>query len=371
MISAKEIQKLTLNFTVLYVEDEEELRNRVSVFLNKFFKEVTLASNGKEGLELYNGQDIVITDINMPKMNGLEMSKQIKSINNSQNILIISAYSDTDYFIESIKIGIDGYVLKPIDNLQFQETLYKISNKIKNDQEIKKLSEKQAKLASLGKMMDAIAHQWKQPLSFISTLSSSLPMKIENNMEVTHENILDNSSLIMKQIDHLVETIDDFREFFRPNKKLEHLSIKYLIDSVLNLMQITLMKENIKINLKCDETIKIDVIPNEFKHVFINLFNNSKDAYLTLDNEIEKNINIDVYNENETVIIKFKDNAGGIPLNIIDNIFELNFTTKADGKGSGIGLYMTKQIIEKFRGSIEVYNSENGACFDIKLLNKY
>ena len=367
MINTKEIQKLASNFTVLYVEDEEKLRDRASVFLNKFFKEVTLASNGKEGLELYNGQDIVITDINMPKMNGLEMSKQIKSINNSQNILIVSAYSDADYLIESIKIGVDGYVLKPIDNLQFQETIYKILEKIKNNQDVKELSEKQAKLASLGKMMDAIAHQWKQPLSFISTLSSSLSMKIENDMEVTYDDIVNNSSLIIKQIDHLVETIDDFRDFFRPNRMIEHSSVKHLIDSVLNLMQITLMKENIRINLKCDETIKINVISNEFKHVFINLINNSKDAYSTLDKEVEKNINIDVLGNNEAVIIEFKDNAGGIPLNIIDNVFVSNFTTKADGKGSGIGLFMTKQIIEKFGGSVEVYNSEDGACFKMTL----
>ena len=137
MIDLKKFKELAEDFTVLYVEDEKKLRDSVTVYLNKFFKHVDTAEDGEEGLELYKQKyyDLVMTDIQMPKMNGLEMAAEIKSINQDQNILIISAYSDTLNFTTSIKLGVDGYILKPIEYSQLNETLHKTLYKLKKFRE--------------------------------------------------------------------------------------------------------------------------------------------------------------------------------------------------------------------------------------------
>lgn len=130
----KEIKELVGNFNLLYVEDEESLRETSSSMFKYLFKKVDTAQNGKEGLELYkeNSYDIVITDINMPILDGLEMSKQIREINPEQTIIITSAYSDSEKLMETIKIGLDSYLVKPIDWEQLLKVLKKVSLNIKN-----------------------------------------------------------------------------------------------------------------------------------------------------------------------------------------------------------------------------------------------
>ena len=129
----KELKKLCSNFTLLYVEDDENIAKVFLVYLEKLFKQVTYKNNGKEGLDEYIKQsyDLVITDIQMPEMSGLEMAATIKQINNNQNILVVSAYSDSDKLFESIKIGIDGYILKPVDYDHLNTILFKTMSKIK------------------------------------------------------------------------------------------------------------------------------------------------------------------------------------------------------------------------------------------------
>jgi len=134
MATIKEIIEITSSYTVLYVEDDEKLAETVITYLSKFFKEVTYAKNGAEGLDVYRQHsfNLVFTDISMPIMDGLEMSKEIKKINNDQVIVIFSSYSDTDLFVSSADLGIDGYIIKPIDYEEFNDKLYKIAKKMKS-----------------------------------------------------------------------------------------------------------------------------------------------------------------------------------------------------------------------------------------------
>ena len=132
MNSIQEIKDLAQNYSVLYVEDDEKVRKGVLRYLKSFFKKVDGAINGEEGLSLYKESlyDIVITDIEMPKMNGLTMAAKIKEINENQEILIISAYSESNFFMDSIHIGVSGYIIKPIDFRQINQVLYKILYKL-------------------------------------------------------------------------------------------------------------------------------------------------------------------------------------------------------------------------------------------------
>ena len=137
MINLVDLQDISKNFTVLYVEDDDTIRAYLTKYLKKLFKKVDNAQDGEEGLEYYlkNKYDLVMTDIQMPKLDGLEMSKRIKNINNNQNILIVTAFTDNDNFTTSIEIGVDGYIIKPIDYNQLKSILYKIVYKIQKFKE--------------------------------------------------------------------------------------------------------------------------------------------------------------------------------------------------------------------------------------------
>ena len=139
MINVKELKNLTKDLTLLYVEDEDELRESVEVYLRKLFAHVVVCSNGQEGIEAYKKEDfdIVISDIQMPIRNGLEMSKDIKEIDITQEIIITSAYSDASYFLDSIAIGVNGYIIKPIDYIQMNQELYKSCMKVAQAKENK------------------------------------------------------------------------------------------------------------------------------------------------------------------------------------------------------------------------------------------
>jgi signal transduction histidine kinase len=133
-------------------------------------------------------------------------------------------------------------------------------------------------------------------------------------------------------------------------------------------MKDELIKGQITVNIEGDENLQVNIIPNQFKHVLINLISNSRDAFK--ENNIKKRlINFVIENENNKPTLKVYDNAGGAKQEVIDNIFEANFTTKEIGKGTGIGLYMTKLIIDKIDGKIEAYNYEDGLCFKIMFSN--
>lgn len=132
MIDIKELRDISKNFSVLYVEDDELLRTSMGIYLAKFFSKVVSAADGIDGLKKYDEQpfDILITDISMPNMNGLEMISKIKSKNENQLILITTAHTEADYMFKCIKLGIDGYVIKPFDNEQLNSELFKIVKKL-------------------------------------------------------------------------------------------------------------------------------------------------------------------------------------------------------------------------------------------------
>jgi nitrogen fixation/metabolism regulation signal transduction histidine kinase len=228
------------------------------------------------------------------------------------------------------------------------------------------LIHKQAQYAALGEMMDAIAHQWKQPIAVISLKVTQLALQKDLNQQITDADIDKVANDVMEQINHLNDTIDDFRQFFRPNTTLENVDLLSHIKSTIDLMQNTIYGNNIEIIINSKQKQYVKCIPNELKHVFINLINNSKDAFIE-NNISNRKITIDFMEVQENVLIHVVDNAGGIPNDVLKNIFKVNFTTKDATQGTGVGLYMSKQIIEKIKGSIEANNLNDGICFTIKI----
>jgi len=228
-----------------------------------------------------------------------------------------------------------------------------------------KLLQQQSKMASMGEMMDAVAHQWKQPLNSISMMNDMLLDDFKDSI-VDETYIKDMTQTIQHQIEHMVSTLNEFRTFFRPSKDLKDFSLQICLKSVQVLMKDELLKNQINIKTETKEDISIFGEINEFKHLFLNLINNSIDAFN--EKKIQKReIYITAKSVNEDTIIRYEDNAGGIPQEILGDILKPNVTTKEEGKGTGIGLYMSSQIVQKHQGTLEVANSDVGAVFTIKL----
>jgi signal transduction histidine kinase len=228
-----------------------------------------------------------------------------------------------------------------------------------------KIIEQQSRLAAMGEMIDAIAHQWKQPLNALSMMIDLLKSDFEDG-EVDKEYIEHLQGDVQYQIEHMISTLNEFRNFLRPSSKNTKFYLYSAISSVLILMKDELISQNIHIYPTLDHEISIFGNANEFKHLFLNLINNSIDAFNERDIH-KREIYIRAYIVNNNVIIEVEDNAGGIPKGVIEDIFNPNVTTKQEGKGTGIGLYMSSQIVKKNNGSIDVHNSTNGALFTIKL----
>ncbi len=231
-----------------------------------------------------------------------------------------------------------------------------------------KMLEQQSKMAAMGEMLDAVAHQWKQPLNALTMYADLLHSDFEegNVDKVYIDEMLEG---VHVQIDHMTTTLGEFRNFFRPNAAITAFNLGKIVQSVLFLVNDEFIKNNITVDVEIDKDILLEGNENEFKHLILNIINNAKDAF----NEKglnERHIVIEALQDTETIILTIKDNAGGIPVDVIDHIFEANVTTKAPGKGTGIGLYMSIQIVEKMNGTITVANAEEGACFTITFNQK-
>lgn len=226
---------------------------------------------------------------------------------------------------------------------------------------------RQSKAAAMGEMIDAIGHQWKTPLSIVKLYAQDIEYILKSDNNIDKKELIFDIEKILVQTEHLNETIDSFREFFRPITNAEDIKLKDLIDSTLIIVKDELIKNNIVPYVTGDFDATVYLVVNEFKHVLLNLIKNSKDAFvenIILNRRIS--FHIRKINQNEVNLI-VEDNAGGIPENVIEHIFEPHVTTKAPDVGTGIGLYMSKQILDKIGADISVANIDKGAKFTIKL----
>lgn len=228
-----------------------------------------------------------------------------------------------------------------------------------------KVLEQQTKMAAMGEMMDAVAHQWKQPLNAITMYEELLRGDFEDG--IVDQKYIDNFlEGTMLQVHHMVKTLDEFRGFFREEQNIDIFNIKKTINSVLLLVKDEFLKNSIAIEVIIDTEHIIQAKENDIKHLILNMINNSKDAFNEKDIK-NRRIKISSKIHKKYLNIYFQDNAGGIPINIIDEIFNPNVTTKASGKGTGIGLYLSMQIANKYQGTISVENSDDGVIFTFKI----
>lgn len=393
MKTASIVKKYSSDLRVLYVEDDESLRNESYEIFKLLFKEVKVAVDGEDGLNHYrfDGEfDLVITDIYMPKLNGVEMAREIKSINPAQPIVVISAHDDSNYLLDLINIGISHFILKPVETGKMLGVLLKVSKEIYNEKELDRFHEylkervdeefnrrkesetlliQQSKMAALGQMLGAITHQWSQPLNVIPILLHEL-IELSKEGAITQSDIEQFSENIMRQIEYMSQTVRDFKSFLKPSRDKERFMAKKAISSVHQIMKEVFDSKGIVVNIESSDR-EVYGFENEFKQAVLNIFANMIDAI-----EEKRQLGIPDYRgivavqfkeRDGKLIITISDNGSGISPSMVDKIFEPYFSTKKE-KGTGIGLHIAKIVIEQsMNGSIKAIASSDGAIFEIEL----
>lgn len=373
MYNFEDVYSYSRDLTILFVEDDENLLNENQIVFENFFSNVVTAIDGVDALEKYkhykektnNYFDLIITDINMPNMNGMELITEIRKLHQSQSIIVVSAYSQSDKLIDMIQLGIDSFILKPIKIEQLLNVFYKVCEHINILKQKESFLLSQSRNAAMGEMIDSIAHQWKQPINIINMKADFFYEFAKDGDTITLDMVKNCRDGVTTQVKHLNNTLTEFRNFFRPNIELKEITYKELVDSVLVLLKDNIIKHTVETKILLEKNnINVEVIPNEFKHILINIINNAIEAFC--DNKKEdRNIVFSSTLEDKNIVLHITDNAGGIPKDIIENIFKLNYTTKE--QGTGVGLYLSTQIIEKIGGNIKVSNTKDGARFSISL----
>ena len=237
---------------------------------------------------------------------------------------------------------------------------------VKERTEQAKILVQQSRMASMGEMIGNIAHQWRQPLNALSLIIQKVQI-FSHRGKLTPEIVDSNAEKATLLISNMSKTIDDFRDFFKPDKQKEYFYLKDVVNDVNGLLEAGLKHMDVRVDIDIDQWCELYGFKNEFSQVIVNLFNNSKDAFKE-HNVLKRKITLKGWYEDEKVILKVSDNAGGIPEEIISRIFEPYYTTKEEGKGTGIGLYMSKMIVEEnMDGEIMVRNKGKGVEFSIVL----
>jgi len=225
----------------------------------------------------------------------------------------------------------------------------------------------QARFALMGEMISNIAHQWRQPLNAVGLVLQKMSL-------FHHQGLLDQKKLDenvdngMEIIFGMSQTIDNFRDFFNPNQEKEIFSVVEAINAAYNIVRGSYISNSIEYSLETDFVeLQTEGYMNEFSQVILNILSNAQDSLLELK-VANPSVKIKIIKEDRKTIITISDNAGGIPEAIAEKIFDPYFTTKKMGEGTGIGLYMSKMIIEEhMHGNISFANKDGGVCFRIEI----
>jgi len=402
------------NNTILVMEDSLVIQEQLKDVLENRYYKVQVASDSLRAEQILSEMpvDLILLDLVLKDGNGIDFLRRnnnllinIKKI----PVLVVSGHVNSEitrdvikegavdvltkpYVLEEIVLKVDLWtdykrkeseIINSVKSLGLQKIIIedqkkKLEKQIVLEKQINQQKEKllmqQSKMATMGTMMENILHQWKQPLSAMSTNVSSV--QLQKELDILDDETL-NSSLsdMMMVIGHLGNTIDDFSNYLKPDREKVDFTIDDAITQSIILVNSQFRNENIKV-IKNSLQVSLLGYKNDFIQSFLNMLNNSKDALMEIDKE-ERFIFIDMSTtSNNCVEVKIKDNAGGISDDIIDKIFESHFTTKDKFGGTGIGLFMTKEMIEKnMLGKLEVQNvnfdyegsSYTGAQFTITL----
>jgi C4-dicarboxylate-specific signal transduction histidine kinase len=383
---------------ILCVDDGPANLSLLEGLLSPLGYDVVMAANGQQALEKIKTEpiDLCLLDIIMPGMDGLEVCRRIKSDPATRNIpvVLLTALTESQHRILGAEAGAEDFISKPFNTTEVLarikmllhvksindrlQTAYQEITDLKNSLEervaraIDEIRQKdqmliaQGRMAAMGEMIHNIAHQWRQPLNVLGLHIQLLHFYHENS-ELTGELLEENTRKSMEVIQYMSQTIDDFRNFFQSDKEMVEFTISDVVARTVSLVEDSLRSLQISIDVFTNTKATIVGFPAEYSQVLLNIIMNSKDSLLARHHENAR-VTITISKEEERSVVTIADNGGGIPEDIIDKIFEPYFSTKGPEQGTGLGLFMSKTIIEKnMSGHLTVRNSGDGAEFRIEV----
>lgn len=385
-----DLHHYTKDLNILCVEDEKNFRENMAIILSQFFKNVITAKDGKEGFELYVKHtreekdyfDIVLTDIYMPKIDGIELIQKIYERNKDQVVVVLSAYNESDKLINLIHLGITNFIQKPFSRQEFHKVLLKVSQDIAYQKEKvqflidKEIHEHKKVLLedreeALKELINNIAHHWRQPLSLISTVASG----IQIDQELQKVDYEKNDKLLQKIIDaamNMSDTIDTLAHSMQEDEQKRFFDIKDTFEKVKFLIRSKCINKKITL-IESVQSIEVEQVEYQIQQIFINIFNNAIDA---MQDNSEKLLFVNIYEKDNNLHIKIKDNGVGIDPKEQEKLCEAYFTTKHKYHGTGLGLFVVKNFVtHDMNGSLDINNVEyeynleryKGVCVEIIL----
>lgn len=313
--------------SILYVEDDLGIKEAMSSVLQYFCEELYIASDGEEGLELFKTKSpqIIVTDIVLANMNGMEMSQKIRQIDEEVPIILMSAHNDLEYYKQALELKIDGYLIKPI-NLKVLEN--KLTTFIKHMDMKKEIELKDAKLlqqekeSAMNKMYTLILNQWKYPLTSINQIASNTKKDMINN-KIQRSEIVKNLNDIIEQTLLISNTMEDMKDFFSNTDKTNNVNIDYSLKTTLKYVTSSLQQSKISFQMQnnVDSKEYIRSRPYDLCIVLMNIINFAKDSLL---NETIPNRTIEFYTftTDSKVVFEIGYNAQILEEEFIETVFD-------------------------------------------------
>ncbi len=378
---------------ILIVDDSKSNLEILTNILEENF-DIIPAIDGQTAINITKKEhvDMILLDVIMPKLNGFSTCKIIKSDIKTENIpiLFLTSKDETKDIQKGFELGALDYITKPFNPTELlvrvknhiELSSYRINLEKKVQEEILKTQEarslmiQQSKLADMGELINMIAHQWRQPLGSISSILISVDFALQSNkynlkdidsrkdfIEFIKNKVLKVSSTL----EFLSNTIDDFSNFYKQDKIKVNIDINEPIKKTLDIVKIIMNDKGIDIVTDFQTDDKVNIYKNELMQVILNILKNSEDNFI-IKKIKNPTITITTKKEANKYIIKIEDNGGGIDKSILNNIFNPYFSTKSEKNGTGLGLYMSKIIIENHHnGTLNVKNTHDGVCFQITI----
>lgn len=353
-------------YKILIIDDEKIIRERIRKLLTMDGYEVQTAEDGPSGLELFKTfvPNIVITDIRMPNMDGMEVLRQIKEKSPPTDVILITGHGDMTSTIEALRIGAFDYINKPVD---YDELTISIKRNmdlqaVKRDRErLQTELFQSAKLASVGTLTSGIAHELNNPLTVIIAYVEETLILLQNpEIPEINENkikeITTNLNMIAKSSTRIQGIVKHMLAYARQTKPADWrpIDLNELIKNAFSFLERRYGHLNITTSFNFDPELPHSPgDPGQLESVFVNLLGNTADAFQTITDKREKFVNVSsAKHSKDTILITYEDNAGGMNEETLQRLFDPFFTTKEVGKGTGLGMFVVLGIVQAHKGTI-------------------
>ena len=344
---------------ILIVDDNLSNRTLLANIIEKYEAgyEIDFAEDGEAGLNtaLKTNYDIIFLDHEMPKMNGIQVIEALKEKGNETPIIMVTIHESVKLTVSAIKLGVLDFINKPFNLGEIAKAIEKVKLKQENEQLQMRLI-LQDRLAALGSAMDSLSHEIMTPLTNIFLYLKKLRIATKGPKEIF--------DLITEDLNKIDQSISNYKNFTKKTNDNEIVDIRTIVDSTIDVLVNTHKRFQFKTDYRSDNALLVRGNRNEIQQVVVNILNNAVDASEHLS---EKIIEIDAALKDNLVIIKISDFGEGITKHQLPNIFNFFYTTKTIGKGTGLGLPICKNLLQKHNGQLAVDSKPGRTTFTISL----